>query len=152
MHAFGAQIVPCRNELVGIFVCEQILAIPLFEGARDRRVPIFDVKSASEAHIPIVVYLLDVGEIWVAALLLDTGGSCELCCASPVWNQVGHRWGISSAVHGIHEWHVAATTSASNSAVTLTPTLTSTSRVEISHGCKRLLYRDGNLLDGRDTE
>jgi hypothetical protein len=93
VHAFCARIVSHCNELVGIFACEQILVIPLFEGAWDGRVPIFDVESASEAHIPIVVYLIDVGEIQVAALLLDTGGGCELYCASLVWNQIGHYWG-----------------------------------------------------------
>jgi hypothetical protein len=152
VHALRAWIVPSRNELLGVFACEQILVIPLFEGAHDGRVPVFDVESTSEAHTPIVVYLIGVGEIRVAALLLDTGGGWELYYASPIWNQVGHRWGISSAAHGIRERHAAATTSASNSAATLTPTLTSTSRIENPHGCKRLLHWDGNLLDGRDTE
>jgi hypothetical protein len=52
--------------------------IPLFEGAGDGPVPVFDVKCKLEAHNPIVVYLIDVGENWVAALLLDTGGGWEL--------------------------------------------------------------------------
>jgi hypothetical protein len=126
--------------------------ITLFEGARDGRVPIFDVESTSEAHIPIVVYLIDVGEIRVAALLLDTRGGWELCYASPVWNQVVHRWGIFSAALGICKRHAAATSSASNSAATLTPTLTSTSHIENPCGCKWLLHWVGNLLDGRDNE
>jgi hypothetical protein len=86
VHTFCARIIPRRDELLSIFACEQILVIPLFEGARDSRVPIFNVKSTSEAHIPIVVYLIDVGEIWVAALLLDAGGGRELCDASSIWN------------------------------------------------------------------
>jgi hypothetical protein len=49
-----------QNELLGVFADEGILVIPLFEGARDRCVPIFDVKSTSNAHIPIVMYLIDV--------------------------------------------------------------------------------------------
>jgi len=152
VHAFCAWIVPHHDELLGVFAREGILVIPPFEGARDGRVPVFDVESPSEAHIPIVVYLIDVGEIRVAALLLDTGGGWELSCASPVWSQVGHRWGIFSAAHGICEWHAAATASASAEAVTATRTLTSTSRVENPHGCKRLLHWDGHLLDGQDTE
>jgi hypothetical protein len=152
VHTFCAWIVPRHDGLLGIFAREQILVIPLFEGARDGHVPVFNVKSTSEAHIPIVVYLVDVGEIWVAVLLLDTGGSRELCDASPVWNQVGHCWDCSCAMHGICEWHAAATASVSTAAATATPTLTSTSRVENPRGCKRLLHWDGNLLDGRDSE
>jgi hypothetical protein len=152
VHAFCAWIIPRRDELLGTFACEQILVIPLFEGAHDRCVPILDVKSTLEAHIPIVVYLIDVGEIWVVALLLDTGGSWELCYASLVWNQVGHCWGISSAMHGIYKQRAAATSSASDSAVTLPPTLTSMSRIKNPHGCERLLHWDSNLLDGRETE
>jgi hypothetical protein len=126
--------------------------IPPFEGARDGRVSIFDVKSTSEAHIPIVVYLIDVGEIQVAALLLDTGGSWELCYTFPVLNQVGRPWGSSSAMHGIRKWRAAATASASTAAATATPTLTSTSRVENPCGCKWLLRWDSHLLDRQDTE
>ncbi len=92
MHTFRARIVPCRDELLAVFAREGILVIPLFEGARDGCVPVFDVESTLEAHIPIDVYLIHVGEIRVAALLLDTGGGWELWYASPVWNQVGHRW------------------------------------------------------------
>jgi hypothetical protein len=87
VHTFRAWIVPRRDELLGIFACEGILVIPLFEGARDGCVPVFDVESTLEA-----VYLIHVGEIRVAALLLDTRGGWELWYASPVWNQVGHRW------------------------------------------------------------
>ncbi len=152
MHTFCARIVPRRNELLGIFTHEGILVIPHFEGARDRCVPIFDVESTSEAHIPIVVYLIDVGEIWVLALLLDTRGGWELCYASPIWNQAGYCWGGSSATHGIHEWRAAATASAFTAAATSTPTLTSTSHNENPRGCEWLLHRDGHLLDGRDTE
>jgi hypothetical protein len=84
VHTFHARIVPRCDELLGIFACEGILVIRLFEGACDGRVPVFDVKLTLEAHIPIVVYLIDVGEIRIPALLLDTGGGCELCYASPV--------------------------------------------------------------------
>ncbi len=152
MHAFCARIVPRRNELLGVFACEQILVIPLFEGAHDGRMPVVDVEHTSEVHIPIVVYLIDVGEIRVAVLLLETRGGWGLCYASPVWNQVVHRWGVSSAAYGIRKRRAAATTSASNLATTSTPTLSSTSRVENPCGCKWLLHRDGNLLDGWGTE
>jgi hypothetical protein len=152
VHTFRARIIPCCNELLGVLACEQILVIQLFEGACDERVSIFDVESTSEAHIPIVVYLIDVGKIQVAALLLDTGGGRELCDASPVWNQVGHCLDGSCATHGIRKWHAAATVSASTAAATTTPTLTSTSRIENPCGCKQLLHQDGNLLDGRESE
>jgi hypothetical protein len=86
VHTLCAWIISHGNELLGILACEQILVIPLFEGARDGRVPVFDVKSTSEAHIPIVVYLIDVGEIQVVVLLLDTGSGWELCKASAIQN------------------------------------------------------------------
>ncbi len=152
MHTFRARIVHRCNELLGIFGHEGILVIPLFEGARDRCLPVFDVESTLEAHIPIIVYLIDVEEIWVATLLLDTQGGWELCYASPVWNQVGHHWGGSSAMHGIREQCAAVTASTSTAAATVTPMLTSMSCVENPRGCKRLLHWDSNLLDGRDSE
>ena len=51
-------------------------------------------------------------------------------------------------------WHpqkvCAATAAASTVATTTNHTLTPTSRVVHPRGCKRLLHRDGNMLDGRD--
>jgi hypothetical protein len=53
--------------------------VPPFEGARDGRVPIFDVETIAEAYILIVVYFIDVGEIWFLAPLLHSGGGAVQC-------------------------------------------------------------------------
>jgi hypothetical protein len=86
VHTLCAWIVSRGNDLLGILAHERILVIPLFEGARDGHVPVFDVKSTLEAHIPIVVYLIDVGEIWVAVLLLVIRSGRKLCEASAIRN------------------------------------------------------------------
>jgi hypothetical protein len=53
--------------------------VPLFEGARVGRVTIFDVKTTTEAYIPIVVYFIDVQEILFFALLLHSWGGAVRC-------------------------------------------------------------------------
>jgi hypothetical protein len=63
-----------------ISACEQILVVPPFEGAHDGRVPVFNVKTTTEAYIPIVVYFIDVGEIEFFAPLLHSGGGGAVQC------------------------------------------------------------------------
>jgi hypothetical protein len=70
VHTLSARIVPRRNELLCVLAGEQILVVPPFELARDGRVPVFNIKAATETHIPVVVDLIYVGEIRVPALLL----------------------------------------------------------------------------------
>ncbi len=79
MHTFYPWIVSRRNELLCISVCEQILVVPLFEEARDGRVPVFNVKTTTEAYIPIVVYFIDVGEIqFFCTAVAFRGGGCAM--------------------------------------------------------------------------
>ncbi len=63
VHTLSARIVPRRNELLCVPAGEQILVVPTFKWARDGRVPICNIKAATETHIPVVVDLIYVGEI-----------------------------------------------------------------------------------------
>ncbi len=81
MHTFCAWIVSHRNELLCVSACEQILVVPPFEGACAGRVTVFDVKTTTEAYIPIVVHFIDVGGILflcVAVAFLGGAVRCRL--------------------------------------------------------------------------
>ncbi len=60
MHPPGARVIPRRNELLGILAYKRRLVVCLFEGAREGRVPILDVKSARETNVPIVEPLVNI--------------------------------------------------------------------------------------------
>ncbi len=60
MHTLCARVLPRCNELLCIFVCKLILVVPFFERARAGRVPVLDIKAATEANIPIVVDVVHV--------------------------------------------------------------------------------------------
>jgi hypothetical protein len=99
VHTLCAQIISRRNGLLCISTCERILVVPPFEGACDGHVPVFNVKTTTEAYIPIVVYFIDVGEIQFFAPLLHSGGGavqCRLHTAS-CWSS--SRWLLCLALH-----------------------------------------------------
>jgi hypothetical protein len=73
--------------LLRILSGEGILMVPPLEWARDRCVPIFDVKTTSETCIPIVVYLIDVGEIRVTTSLVLDNSWGRVCHSAVVWNE-----------------------------------------------------------------
>ncbi len=60
MHPPGARIIPHRDELLGILTYERRLVVCLFEGTREGRVPILDVKSARETNVPIAEPLVNI--------------------------------------------------------------------------------------------
>ncbi len=148
VHTLSARIVPCRNELLCVLAGEQILVVPPFEWARDGHVPVFNIKAATETHIPVVVDLIYVGEIWVPALLLlhTCGGLCD---AAAIRNHCSNRLGCSCSTHSVCKHCMAAATTAPTAAATVPRLLSSTPAGVSSNGRERLLHRDSNLLDGR---
>jgi hypothetical protein len=148
VHTLSAWIVPHCNELLCVLAGEQILVVPPFEWARDGRVPIFNIKAAAETHIPVVVDLIYVGEIWVPALLLlhTCGGLCD---AAAIRNHCSDRLGSSCSTHSVCKRCMAATTMAPTAAATASRLLFSTPAGVSSNCQERLLHRDSNLLDGR---
>jgi hypothetical protein len=148
VHTLSAWIVPCRYELLCVLAGEQILVVPPFEWARDGRVLVFNIKAATETHIPVVVDLIYVGEIWVPALLLSPtcGGLCD---AAAMKNHCSNRLGSSCSMHSVCKRCMAVTTTAPTAAVTAPRLLSSTPAGVSSNGQERLLHWDSNLLDGR---
>jgi hypothetical protein len=148
VHTLSARIVPPRNELLCILAGERILVVPPFEWAHDGCVPVFNIKAAMETHIPVVVDLIYVGEIWVPVLLLlhTCGGLCD---AATIRNHCSDRLGSSCSTHSICKRCMAVTTTAPTAAATaprpLSPTLAGVS----SNGREKLLHRDSDLPDGR---
>ncbi len=148
VHTLSAWIVPRRNELLCVLAGEQILVVLLFEWAHDGHVPVLNIKAASETHIPVVVDLIYVGEIWVPALLLLL--TCgEPCDAAAITNHCSNRLGSSCSMHSVCKRCMAATTTAPIVAATAPRPLSSTPAGVSSNGQERLLHRDSNLLDGR---
>ncbi len=148
VHTLSAWIVPRRNELLCVLAGERILVVPPFEWARDGCVPVFNIKAATEAHIPVVVDLIYVGEIRVSALLLlhTCGGLCD---AAAIRNHCSDRLGSSCSTHSACKRCTAATTTAPTASATAPRPLSSTPAGVSSNGRERLLHWDSNLLDGR---
>ncbi len=148
VHTLSARIVLRCNELLCVLVGEQILVVPPFEWARDGGVPVFNIKAATETHIPVVVDLIYVGEIRVPTLLLlhTCGGLCD---AAAIRNHCSDRLGGSCSMHSICKRCTAATTTAPTVAMTVHRLLSSTPAGVSSNGRERLLHWDSNLLDGR---
>ncbi len=148
VHTLSAWIVPRRNELLCVPTGERILVVPPFEWARDGRVPVFNIKAAMETHIPVVVNLIYVGEIWVPALLLlhMCGGLCD---AATIRNHCSDMLGSSCSTHSICKRCMAATTMAPTAAATAPRPLSSTPAGVSSNGQERLLHWDSDLLDGQ---
>jgi hypothetical protein len=111
-------------------------------------VPVFNIKAATETHIPVVVDLIYVGEIRVPALLLlhTCGGLCD---AATIRNHCSVRLGSSWSMHSICKRCTAATTTVPTAAAPAHRLLSSMPAGVSSNGQERLLHRDSNLLDGR---
>jgi hypothetical protein len=125
VHTLSAWIVPRRIELLCVLVGEQILVVPPFEWAHDRRVPVFNIKVAMETHIPVVVDLIYVGEIWVPVLLLLH--TCRgLCDAAAIRNHCSNRLDSSCSMHSVCKQCMAATTTVPTAAATAPCPLSST--------------------------
>ncbi len=133
VHTLSARIVPRRNELLCVLAGQRILVVPPFEWARDGRVLIFNIKAATETHIPVVVDLIYVGEIMVPVLLLlhTCGGLCD---AAAIRNHCSDRLGSSCSTHSICKRCTAATTMAPTTAVTVPCPLSSTPAGVSSNG------------------
>ncbi len=151
VHTLSARIVPRRNELLCVLAGEQILVVPPFEWARDGRVPVFNIKAATETYIPVVVDHIYVGEIRVPALLLLH--TCEgLCDANAIRNHCSDRLGSSCSTHSVCKRCTAATTMAPTAAMITHRPLSSTPAGVSSNGQERLLHWDSNLLDGQHVK
>ncbi len=148
VHTLSARIVPRCNELLCVLAGEQILVVPLFEWERDGRVPVFNIKAATETHIPVVVDLIYVGDIRVPVLLLlhTCGGLCD---SAAIRNHCSNRLGSSCSTHSICKRCTAATTTMPTAAATAPHPLSSTPAGVSSNGRERLLHWDSDLLDGR---
>ncbi len=148
VHTLSARIVPRRNELLCVLAGERILVVPPFDWAHDGCVTVFNIKAATETHIPVVVDLIHVGEIWVLALLLlhTCGGLCD---AAAIRNHCSDRLGSSCSTHSVCKRCMAVTTTAHTAAVTAPRLLSSTLAGVSSNSPERLLRWDSNLLDGR---
>ena len=141
VHPSGARVISCGDELLGILARERLLVICLSEGARHRRVSIFDVEPTRKTNVPIVMALVDVGVVRPPNLRLSRrNGRLERDDAASVWDHLS--WDQLSrdanpcatlCPHVIGKWSTtASSTTASTSA---TWASTSPSR-------KLLLYRD----------
>jgi hypothetical protein len=57
VHTLCAGVIPCRNELLPIFAREGRLVVYLPEWAHEGSVSVFNIKTAQETHIPIIILL-----------------------------------------------------------------------------------------------
>ena len=138
MHSFGARVVSRCDELLGILAYKRYLVIGLLKGARLGRVAVLNIKTATEAHIPIVVPFVNVRKIRIAGLLLG-----NRCSTSTEWG--GHSRCISSRAHVVCKRSEG--TSATSPATSLTPAASTACIISTRRG-ELLLHRDGQLLYG----
>ncbi len=157
MHAFCAGVVSCRNELLCISMRERHLVVGLLEWARCGCVPIFDVKAAREAHIPIVIPFVNVRKIRLfRCLLLSTLIGVHLCttmnggylCPPPCWWKY---WVLHRRAATCHAHVVGERRSSTPAAATSTVAAPAPAPIERSL-LKRLVHWDCKLLNWGDLE
>ena len=146
VHPPSAWVVSSSNELLCIVAGERLLVICLFEGACGRGMPIFNIKSTRKTNIPIVVALINVGEVRVPDLWRYRGdGLLERNDATTIWDKSAwHPY--SCATSSSHVVREQGTSAASTTApASSTRTSSAPARAEIPIG-KLLLDRDYKLL------
>jgi len=141
VHPSGARVISCGDELLGILARERLLVICLSEGARHRRVSIFDVEPTRKTNVPIVMALVDVGVFRPPHLRLSRR-NCRLerDNAPSVWDQLPRDANPCATLcpRVISKWSTTASSTTASTSTTWASTYPSR---------KLLLHRDSQLLD-----
>ena len=126
--------------------------ICLFEGARCRGVPIFDVKPTRETNVPIVVVFVDIRIVRVSncgRAVWD--GWLERHNAAAIWDNLVRSPGCNMhplGPHVIHKWSTTLSTPTTTTALTA---MTSAGNLLLEGDCELLdrWYHSGGAMCGR---
>jgi hypothetical protein len=145
VHTLCARVIPHIMNCCAFFAREGRLVVYLPEWACEGSVSVFNIKTAQETHILIIIPFVYVGMGWVAMLLYHISSGW-----SPMRNHLArHHCLCPCGMHVIHEQIVALSPSSHPS---LSSTAISTSRcasgVESTRVEWLLLHWCYNLFDG----
>jgi hypothetical protein len=145
VHTLCAWVIPRHNKLLRIFAREGRLVVHLPEWAHEGSVSVFNIKTAQETHILIIIPFVYVGMGWVALLLYHISS-----WLSPTRNHLARRHCLCPRSMHVASKRIAALSPLSRPSMSLTTPSTShcASSVESARVEWLLLCRHYNLLDG----